>query len=76
MTSKRAAVTIQRYNELVDLGEEFDRFKRPSARRGPIRFSNDRVETEINTACHCHPEYEWVGVGSLEEFGEWLDKLA
>lgn len=74
LTSKRAAVIINRYEKLEELAHQFSREKHPNGRHGPIRISNEGIEEEINTACHCHPEYEWINVASLQEFGEWLDK--
>lgn len=68
ITSKRFKVILERYHELVTLAEHF-------TNRRSIRFDYDgNIEDEINTSCHCHPEYEWRTIKTKEEFAEWLDK--
>ena len=75
MTSKRAAVILSRYQELNNLADQFACEKRKGMRKGPVRFADDgAIEMEVNTACHCHPEYEWVTVATAEEFSEWMKK--
>jgi hypothetical protein len=65
---------LTRHQELIDLAEEFVRFKDPTARRGNVRINGGLVEEYVNTVCHCHPEYEWIARGSVEEFSEWMSK--
>ena len=75
MTPKRAAVILAHYNELHELARQFADEKRKGMRTGPVRFDDcGNIEMKVNTACHCHPEYEWVSIGDSEEFAEWLDK--
>lgn len=70
MTSKKAAVILSRFNELKNLAEQF-------TGHWNIRFDEmGNIEREVNTACHCHPEYEWQVDKTAAEFGEWLDKRA
>jgi len=73
MTMKRAQVILSGYEPLKDLANQFGDEKRKGMRTGPIRFDGELIEMEVNTACHCHPEYEWVPIGTLEELCEWLD---
>jgi hypothetical protein len=73
MTPKKLETILRRYRDLVDLAKLFNRGKSNNMRIGPIRFDYDgNIECEINTSCHCHPEYRWVVVGTKEEFSEWV----
>jgi hypothetical protein len=74
ITIKRAQAILSRYEQLKDEAKRFADEKRQGMRKGPIRFDDELIEMEVNTACHCHPEYEWVPIGSLMELCEWLDK--
>ncbi len=70
ITSKRAAVILSRFNELKSLAEQF-------TDQCDIRFDKmGNIECEINTGCHCYPEYEWRVDKTAEEFGKWLDERA
>lgn len=74
ITLPRAQTILNRYEQLKDLAERFADEKRKGMRQGPIRFDGELIEMEVNTACHCHPEYEWIPVGNLIELCEWADK--
>lgn len=78
MTSKRAAVTLNRYWDLKARADEFMREKKHSSfYYRNLRFDEyGNIEEYVNTACHCHPEYEWKECATAQEFGEWLDKKA
>lgn len=74
ITQKRFEAILQRYSELESLAQQFANEKRQGMRRGPIRFNDSGgIEMEVNTACHCHPEYEWTDIATKEDFCEWLD---
>ena len=70
MTSKKASEVLVEYNELRQLAYNF-------TGKWDIRFDEcGNIEGEVNTACHCHPEYEWQIISTAEQFAEWLDKRA
>lgn len=70
MTAKKAQVILARYQELRNLAEQF-------TGHWNIRFDDaGNIEHEVNTACHCHPEYEWQIDKTAEQFGEWLNQRA
>ncbi len=70
MTSTQAKAILEQYRELHDLAESF-------TGKWNLRFDEyGNIEDEVNTACHCHPEYEWQVIKTAEEFAEWLDKRA
>lgn len=73
ITSKRVSAIIQRYEGLNNLACDFARYKEPNGRHGEVRIDSNGIDENINTSCHCHPEYEWVHRGTIEEFKEWLD---
>lgn len=37
-----------------------------------INSENGNIEHEINTACNCHPEYNWEVVANFESFIDWV----
>ena len=75
MTPSRMATILRRADQLNDLARDFARDIEPNGRHGEVRVTdNGQVEEHINTACHCHPEYEWVERGTVEQFTEWLAK--
>lgn len=74
ITSKRVGAIMKRYEDLMDLAKTFANERHKVGRRGEVRIGQDGIEEHVNTACHCHPEYEWITRGSLEEFYEWIDK--
>ena len=41
--------------------------------RARLNHENFTVEREENTACNCHPEYEWVTYSTIESFLEWYE---
>ena len=65
---------MQRHDELLDLARYFADEKRQGGRSGEVRLDYEGVSEHVNTACHCHPEYEWINRGSLDEFREWVGK--
>jgi hypothetical protein len=74
LTANKVNAILQRHENLVYEVERFVQQKHPNTRRGEVRISNGVIEEHVNTACHCHPEYEWVERATLDEFTEWLDK--
>ena len=75
ITRKRLEAILRQKDEIENLAQQFAYEKRQGMRTGPIRFDdNGNIEMEVNTACHCHPEYEWTDIATKEEFCEWLDK--
>lgn len=74
ITSKRVDAILKRYDDLDTLARYFAEERRQGGRSGEVRVSSSGVDEHVNTACHCHPEYEWVERGSLEEFKAWIDK--
>ncbi len=78
ITSKRIDSILQRHEQLHDLLFKFQAYKlkRPEYNLSyELRFYGDKVEREVNTSCHCHPQCEWQEFGTKEEFGKWLDEV-
>lgn len=74
-THENITEVIQNYGELMQKAESFVSQKENS--RWPtvrINYDNLTIEQEVNTSCHCHPEYEWVEVVTVKEFTEWCEK--
>jgi hypothetical protein len=65
-------------NELHGLAQKFVNDGLNPERYGwePARINYDDfcIDHKVNTACNCHPEYEWQTFASIEQFVEWLDK--
>lgn len=77
MTSKRAMTTITRYHQLKDMADTFMKEKKHGSYWHDVRLDEwGNIEEWVNTACNCHPEYEWAQCATAQEFGEWLDKKA
>lgn len=77
LTKNRIQSVLQRYEQLLDLAENFARERRNGGRSGSeirINYNYNEITWEVNTACHCHPEYERVSVGTVDEFIEWINK--
>lgn len=36
-----------------------------------INYETNEIEHKVNTACNCHPEYNWETYSSLAEFVDW-----
>ena len=65
---------VDSFYELTDLAGEYVRKHHPY-NHGEIRINEyGSIESYENTACHCHPEYEWVHVANQPEFLAWLKK--
>lgn len=65
--------TFENYNELLELARQFSRDEKEWDRT--IRFDEfGNIEQYVNTACHCHPEYEWKQLATVNEFYQWLEK--
>lgn len=75
ITARRLESILRRYDQLNDLALQFAKEVEPYGQFRTIRIeSNGQVEEEVNTACNCHPEYEWVPRGTPEQFSAWLEK--
>lgn len=76
ITPTRFQTILRRYHELHMLANQYIcETETNSWLYKPIRFDEyGNIESEINTSCHCHPEYEWKMIKTKEEFAEWLDK--
>lgn len=74
LTPTKVHAILQRHENLIYEVEHFVREKHPNTRRGEVRISNGVIEENVNTACHCHPEYEWVERATVDEFTGWLAK--
>jgi hypothetical protein len=66
MTPKRVDVILARYNELLAYAQQaVDGYE--------VRFDDSgNIEEYVNTACHCHPEYQWQHAMTKEKFLEFL----
>lgn len=74
ITPLRFDAIINRYNQLQDEVYQFVK-SRNTARWCESRISDSGdIEVNVNTSCHCHPEYEWRQEATKEEFLEWLSK--
>ena len=38
-----------------------------------INYDTMTIEERVNTACNCHPEYNWEYVDSIENMIEWTN---
>lgn len=76
ITPSRLNTIIRRYNELIELAHTFVRETEPIRwLYTTIRLDEyGNIESEINTSCHCHPEYQWKVIKTKEEFSGWLNK--
>jgi hypothetical protein len=74
LTPNKVSAILQRHEDLLSQVESFVREKHPNTRRGEIRINYGTIEENVNTACHCHPEYEWVERATVDEFTQWLGK--
>ncbi len=72
LTPSRIETIIRRHEQLTDLADSYVRHLDAGGRSGEVRISNGAIEEHVNTACHCHPEYEWVHRASLEDFAAWV----
>ena len=65
---------VDAFYELTELAEQFVKSRHPT-NDDEVRINEyGSIETWSNTACHCHPEYEWVHVAGQPEFLAWLKK--
>ena len=64
---------ISKYETLLETVDDYIREKYPNTRRGDSRIRGNEIQEYVNTACHCHPEYEWEYRGSVEDFSEWIN---
>jgi hypothetical protein len=73
-TKNKVEAILRRNYELMDNVDSFIRSKTPRNERYHVdcKIENDKIMKRVNTACHCHPEYEWVEVGTTDEFVQWL----
>lgn len=75
MTKNKIEAIIRRNEELEELVNQFVKQHSKGSRWGDSRINNQLIEQYVNTACHCHPEYEWMEVASLSEFIEWIENI-
>jgi hypothetical protein len=74
-TSTRKLERMARQQEeLEELACRYVHNKFTEGRSGDVRVKDGRIEEELNTACHCHPEYRWTDRGSLEDLANWLKR--
>jgi len=71
ITKNRVNTIINRYETLLQEVEYFINQQNQDWRSGKIRIDNGNIEEYINTACNCHPEYEWVHRSTIDSFIEW-----
>lgn len=73
ITKKKIEWFSQFYYQLMEYADRWT--STFPGRHGTVRITQDGlVEEEINTSCHCHPEYEWVARGNLNDLLEWIEK--
>ena len=68
ITSKRMEAIIRRHDDLTTLAREFVDSQKNEGRRGRLQISDSGISEYVNTACHCHPEYDWIDRCTLEDF--------
>ena len=75
-TKQKVEAILQRHESLLDMARNFIDDNAPGHQRtGAIRFLyGNRIEEYVNASCRCHPEFEWVDRGSVEEFIKWIEK--
>ena len=73
LNAKRIDTILRRHDQLQDLAHSFVREKDYPGRTGEVRIDSEGISENVNTACNCHPEYEWVARASLEEFAKWAE---
>jgi len=77
-THENITELLTNYGELTEqvkryVNREYDpKFYNQTPAR--INFETHTIEQEVNTACNCHPEYEWQEVSGFQEFLEWYEK--
>lgn len=75
-TQENTQQTLNSFRELTKLADEYVNGpynpKRYGVRPTRINIETGHIEKEVNTACHCHPEYEWRSVASFETFIAWV----
>lgn len=73
MTAEEFEIIICKYNDLVSLANKFAIETGKIRKYESIRLDEyGNIEAEVNTACNCHPEYEWSVIATREEFLNWL----
>lgn len=58
---------LTKFNELQEQVSKFESGAR-------INYETFTIQHEENTACNCHPEYEWVDFATIDQFLEWHEK--
>ena len=78
-TNENIMELLKNYNELqkqvsafVNNGHDKKLYSWDPAR---INHDNYTIERKTNTACNCHPEYEWETFSTIDLFLEWYKKI-
>lgn len=72
ITQKRTDLFLRFYERLLEYAEEY--CKTFPGRHGSVRITTyGTIEEKINTSCHCHPTYEYVERGNVQELVEWIN---
>ena len=74
MTKNKIEAILRRHDELMEWVDSFISENNGSKYRDDSRISYNIIEEYVNTACGCHPEYEWIKVGTMDDFISWLEK--
>ena len=65
---------LEKYHILQNELQDFVNQKRTEESKECVesKMASGIIFIEVNTSCHCHPEYEWeVFNHSVEDFIEW-----
>jgi hypothetical protein len=74
MTKEQAEQMVQNYCEYYSLAEKYY-IETTKSTWANIRLDESgNIQHEVNTACGCHPEYEWQVWAYSSDFVDWISK--
>ena len=74
-TKENVTELLNNIQTLNELANEFITATNKGSRYSYAKINCEQhvIEQEVNTACNCHPEYEWQACGTIEELVEWIN---
>jgi hypothetical protein len=77
-TQENITELLTNFGKLQDEVNKFVNRERDSRKytwsQARINYETFAIERKENTACNCHPEYEWVEFSTMHDFLEWYEK--
>lgn len=74
-TQENITELLRNFGELTSLVDKFCTKPGYSWDDARINYETFTIEKKVNTACNCHPEYEWQYHATIGDFLEWYEKL-